>query len=97
MLQWILGIIAAVAVPVFGYLAVVRRASGRIQTTEASKLWDEAAMLRKDYRAEISNQLELIASLRARISDLERDNDRLNRENMQILKRVANIEETNGV
>lgn len=61
---WLYPIASAFAVALFGYLVVVRKTSGRIISTEAEDLWEEARNLREVYQAEI-------ARLRARIAELE--------------------------
>lgn len=94
--QWVVGVVAAIAVPVFAYLQVVRRASGRIQTTEAAKLWDEAEKLRVEYKDEIVALRKRTDELRRRNDELTDDNKRLRDELDRLLQRVTVIEENGG-
>lgn len=57
--------VAAAAVTAFGaYWAVRRGSSGKIKTTEAVTLWDEADKLRAAYRDEASRLREEMTALR---------------------------------
>lgn len=49
----IVGAVATIAGGVFGFLAVRRKSSGRIDTTEAVTLWTEGTVLRQELRDEI--------------------------------------------
>jgi hypothetical protein len=46
--QVVLGIVA-LGGPLLAYLGAVRKTSGRIRSSDASELWDEASNIRKEY------------------------------------------------
>lgn len=92
MSQWLAGIIIGAIGGGVTYIAAIRRASGRVETTEASELWSEARTMREDYRKQLETALELIERLRTRISELESDNYELRVEVRDLLKRVHSIE-----
>lgn len=58
------GVITAIISALGAYLLAARRMSGRIETSSAKELWDEAAAIRTDYR-------EQNAGLRRRVTELE--------------------------
>ena len=96
---WLAPIAIALITALATYLALLRKTSGRISTTEADKLWDEAADLREVYRAEIAELREEIERLEKEVEkceqafrELKRENDALHRENALLLKRVEDIE-----
>lgn len=70
--------IAAFAAPLGGYLLAVRRFSGRIESTEASELWQESRSIR-DWS-------------KARIDALEQENDRLHEHLASARERIAKLE-----
>jgi hypothetical protein len=70
----VMAVIGALAVPIGTYLAVVRRTSGKIETTEAGKLWEEASKMREEYRAEADELRTIAQDLRAQNADLHRQN-----------------------
>lgn len=77
------------------YLLAARRFSGKVETTEASRLWDAAESLRKEltarneYLRKTIEKLEAkIAGLEGRIMVLEDHNEELHREN-EDLKQAA--------
>jgi uncharacterized coiled-coil DUF342 family protein len=90
--QWLYAAIAAVVAPAVAYLIAIRKTSGRIQTTEASQLWDEAEKLRIEYRQEIKDLRDLVETLRGRMDELAQDNKHLREENTMLLKRIAVLE-----
>src|SRR4051812_47436216 len=75
----VLALFTAVAAPLGAYFIAYRRFSGRIQTTEASRLWDEAAAIREDYRR--------------RVDECNERADRVEEENRRLRERVAHLEE----
>lgn len=103
---WLVPIIVALVAALGTYLGVARRTSGRIGTTEASKLWDEATNLRQVYWAEIARLREEIAGLEAELRECEkvvdeqrvelrqiaRKNDELERQNVRLQIRVEELE-----
>lgn len=81
----VVGVIVAASIGAVGaYLAAAHRMSGKIATTEAAQLWDESRAIREWSAARIDKCDEQIANLteqlrmaRARITELERENRRL--------------------
>ncbi len=70
---WLSPLIGTIVAGLFTYLIAIRKTSGRINTTEATKLWEEAADIREVYRHEI-------AELRSEVSVLKKQNRELNAE-----------------
>lgn len=67
-------LIAALAGPVVAYLVAARRFSGKIQTTEATDLWEESRSIR-EWSRERMNELEAKnTALEKRIKHLEDEN-----------------------
>lgn len=97
---WLSPILGTVIAALFTYLIAIRKSSGRIDTTEASKLWEEAADIRDVYRHEI-------AELRGEVHALKKHNRDLNveiralqgkldecaRKNIQLQIRVEELED----
>lgn len=82
MVQWlgpVMGAIGVILVAVIGYLGVIWRSSGRIRTTDAAKLWDEAGDLRDVYRSEIEGMREIIRDLRQQNAELRAEKTELKR------------------
>ncbi len=48
-----LGALGVFAGPVLTYIIATKKLSGKIATSEASELWDEARQIRMEYREEI--------------------------------------------
>jgi uncharacterized protein HemX len=69
----LIGIVAAVAGALGAYLAVARKLSGRVSTTDANKLWDEAGSIRQDYRQQLADLREELAEARADLADARID------------------------
>jgi hypothetical protein len=90
--QWLAGIIVGAIAAAFTYLIAIRRASGRVETTEASELWEEAREMRDDYRKQLETALILIDKLRDRIGELEKINTDLQLQLLGLLRRVDDIE-----
>lgn len=103
---FVVAVAAVVVSPLLGWLAAARRFSGKIDTSDASKLWAESASMRDDYRRQIEalttrvEKLELmnadLASANgeqaARIAELERENAALRRDNAAMKLRIADLE-----
>lgn len=101
---WLAPIVIALITALGTYLAVVRKTSGRIGTTEASKLWDEATSLRAVYQGEIArlraevNQVEeevqacqqVIDEQREELRHLRRRNDELERQITRLQRELDN-------
>lgn len=88
MQQWIPAIVIAILAPLFTYLGIARKASGRIATTEASKLWDEAGSLRAVYRDEIARLSESIKAIEARLDAVELENTALRKKNRELEREI---------
>lgn len=88
-------IIVALAGPIFAYLAAARRLSGKITTTDASKLWDEAGNLRKEYKTELNELRVIVSKLRDSVKDLEAQNDILHLENGELRLEVTKLRAEN--
>jgi peptidoglycan hydrolase CwlO-like protein len=89
---WIVPLLVGQSAPVLLYLSAARRLSGRIATTDASKLWDEANQIREDYRARIKELNEVIGRCEARIDSLETRNDMLAKENNNLQNVIGKLE-----
>ena len=79
--QILVAIIAALAAPLFAYLAAARKLSGKIQTSEAASLWAEAGNLRKEYRDEVDRLRKELEECLDRIAAVEDINRKLRIEN----------------
>ncbi len=77
---WLAPIAVALITALGTYVGIARRTSGRIATTEANKLWDEAKDLREVYQHEISRLRVEIDSLEAESAKREGENTSLRRE-----------------
>jgi ubiquinone biosynthesis protein UbiJ len=84
-------VIAAVVAPVGAYLAAARKMSGKIQTSEATQLWEESRAIRewsaerlKTCDDEIQALRSTVRDLLARVDALEKRNVELERENAQL-------------
>lgn len=67
-------LVAALAGPIVAYLVAARRFSGKIQTTEATDLWQESRAIR-EWSRERMNELEAKNELlEKRIEHLEAEN-----------------------
>lgn len=80
-------ILGAIVGPIGAYLAAARRFSGKVDTTEATDLWKEAASIRKW-------STDRIESLEKRVGDLEQGNSELVRENVRLTKQVRELNDT---
>lgn len=85
---WIAPIVVALVSALASYLLVVRKASGRIVTTEAGELWREASNLRDAYLADIKRLTMRLESVEGRVKTLEI-------ERSELLERNAKLESEN--
>jgi predicted RNase H-like nuclease (RuvC/YqgF family) len=88
----IVALVAAVVGPIGTYIIAGRRLSGRIDTTEASSLWEESRNIRTDYRDRLAEAEKRMAKLEARIADEERANTKLTRENIDLVAKNQECE-----
>lgn len=82
--SWILPVIVALLTPLFAYLGIARRLSGRIVTSEAAQLWAESATLRMEYRQRAEECEAQIRQLRDEIQTCTARNTVLRRENYEL-------------
>lgn len=92
----IFAVAAAVLGPIWAYLAAAKKLSGRINTSEASQLWDEAGKLRFEYKAELTELREITTRLRVRIEELDEKNEALHSENETLRFEVLRLQDENG-
>ena len=93
---WIVPIVVALIAALGTYLGIVRRASGKIATTEAAKLWDEAGNLREVYRKEIDRLQGKIDEIEGRLTTLEVENSDLREKNLRLEKENVKLHEENA-
>jgi hypothetical protein len=62
-----------------GYLRLNRKLSGRINTSEAAELWKESTAIRDDYRKQLGERDQRIATLHVDIRNCEEVNEKLRR------------------
>lgn len=73
----IVALIIAVIGPLFAYLAAARKLSGKIETSEAADLWEEAARLRQEYKDEIRELREQLDNCSNEIKKMKEENKML--------------------
>ena len=88
----IVALVTALAGPLLAYLAAARKLSGRITTSAASELWDEAKNLRIEYKEEAKFLRAEIQACNKRIEEIEAHNAELHRENGNLRKIIAKLE-----
>lgn len=95
-MEWyyILAGLALVLGPLLGYLAIVRRLSGKISTTEASQLWQEADRMRQEYREEIARLQAVVDRYESRLVQVEQRNKTLVGENLNLTTKIGEHENT---
>lgn len=71
--------VATLGGPFLAYLLAVRKTSGRIKSSDASELWEEAASIRRECA-------ERVRALEARVRELEDINMRLQAENYRLMR-----------
>lgn len=64
---------SVIVTAVLTYLGVVRKLSGRVSTTDAAQLWDEARGIREDYSARLKIAMDRIATLEVVTEQLRRE------------------------
>lgn len=92
---WLVPIVVALIAPLLAYLAAARRASGRIGTTEAERIWEEAGDLRRVYREEIDRLREDIVKIEGRLSQLETENQDLRDKNTALEQEIQSLHSEN--
>jgi chromosome segregation ATPase len=94
MTPWIVAIVAALVGPLLAYVGVARRLSGKIGTSEASDLWEEARSIREGFRLRIEELNDVVRECNERIDALEERNAALFRENENLRYQVSVHERT---
>lgn len=90
----VIGLIVGISAPLVSFIIAARRFSGKIQTTEAAALWEEAGKLREEYRLESAGLRARLVACEGRIAELEHINHELLKERDGLEKRVAVHEKT---
>jgi len=90
----LLGVVLAAFAGAFTYLGIVRKLSGRIQTTEAAQLWAEADRMRQEYREEIARLQAVVDRYEKRLVEVEQRNTKLAKENYGLTEKVKECEAT---
>ena len=91
MTNWVIPLVAALAAPIFGFLAITWRLSGRIQTSEASRLWEEARIIRNEYRERMIACETQLTQLRNEIQTITARNTLLSRQNHELRKELRRV------
>jgi uncharacterized coiled-coil DUF342 family protein len=84
----IAAIVGALLAPIGAYLLAAKKMSGRISTTDADQLWEEAGEIRKDYRDQISSLRREIDELRKFVSSQQDVIASLRTTNAELLNRL---------
>jgi chromosome segregation ATPase len=87
------GIVGAVVAPIGVYLVAARRMSGKVATSDAAQLWQEAGSIRDDYRAQLLQANERAVSLEIRMAKAETENSECRRENYELRHKVEDLEQ----
>ena len=90
----LLSIIGGAFAAAIGYLTIVRKLSGRIQTTEAAQLWAEADKMRQEYREEIARMQGVIDRYEVRLKEIDGRNKGLADDNYKMTQTIATHERT---
>lgn len=90
----LLAVAAVVGAPLIGYVTASRRLSGKIGTTDADALWAASESMRKDYREQLDFSNKRVVALEERVGVVERDNNGLVRENIELSAKVREYEAT---
>jgi septal ring factor EnvC (AmiA/AmiB activator) len=75
-----------------GYFGIVRRASGKIQTSEASELWEESRAIRVWATQRIKDLNETVATLEAKVTELEHAHEDCQNDNRSLRQRITELE-----
>ena len=81
---WLVPIVVALIAPLVAYLGIARRLSGRIATSDAAKLWEEARLMREEYRTRALECEQEVKRLRNEIQTCTTRNTALRRENREL-------------
>jgi len=99
--NWVGAFVIAIAGSAITAYVAVRRASGRVGTSEAADLWEESRSIRQDYASRIKELNETVSRCEerletqaARIDDLEQKNEKLYLENGNLRRMIEEHERT---
>lgn len=88
----IVPIVVAALAPLGGYLLAARKMSGKIATSEAKDLWEEAARIREDCREQLRLANDRVGHLEGRVAKVESLNADLVEVNTRLLAKIDNLE-----
>lgn len=91
----VVGLAAVISAPLVAWLTANRKLSGRIGTTEATRLWDAQEEIRVDYRDRLAATDKRTIVLEERQSVLEAQNNALTNENRELRRRLDTVEKEN--
>lgn len=87
-----IGMLLAAAVGAFAsYLAVVRRLSGKVSTSEATDLWAESRSIREWSADRITSLQAEVHDLQVRMATLEGHNEQLLTDKEKLIKKVEEL------
>lgn len=89
----VVALFTAATAPLIAYVTAARKLSGKIDTTEAGRLWEESAAIRADYREQIAERDRRIEALDTRIEAVEEANRKLAAENLTLRDKVRSYGE----
>ena len=99
--NWVGAFLIAAVGSALSAVVAIRRASGRVGTSEATELWNESRAIRQDYAARIETLNEVVARCETRIEaqaqridDLEAKNEKLYLENGNLKRMLEEHERT---
>jgi hypothetical protein len=70
MKEWLIPLLIAGIAPLFGFLGIAWKLSGKIGSSDASKLWDEATTMRKEYKESLQECEAKVKQLRDELREL---------------------------
>jgi hypothetical protein len=82
----------AIVAPLGAYLLAARKFAGKVDTTDADRLWLEAKNIRDDYRERLLNEGLARRDLEVRVARLEGANNELQRENYALQNKIVALE-----
>lgn len=85
---------AAILGPLVSFLVAAKRFSGRIDSTEASKLWDESAAMREALQGQLDSALKRVTRLEERAARAESDNNSLQARNIALDRQALEYQRT---
>lgn len=78
--NWLVPIIVALGAPLLAYLGIARKLSGRIATSEAANLWEEATQMREEWQRRATECEQQVLAARNEIQILTARNTELTRQ-----------------